>query len=251
MVHDSKQNALAGLGALPSTATQVPPRGAHTLVFTVQSAVQIPLPTPPGEVAERLSLDRMHVRPAQSPLVWQAAPKVVLPGGPASAAPPLPPAPDAPETPLPPVPLVVGPPPLVDELAPPAVAVLPVVDELIVGEAPPEPVVTLPVVDELIVGEAPPVPVVPLPVVVLEPVTPPEPKVPPVPIPPTSGPASDGEVNEMTRLLQPASSRARRHARRWSHEIMADSCNLEARRATVTIHTTALEASKAARINER
>jgi hypothetical protein len=123
---------------------------------------------------------------------------------------------------------VVGPPPLVDELAPPAVAVLPVVDA------------------------APPVPVVPLPVVVLEPAIPPEPTAPPMPIPTTSSaPASDIKVNEMTRVLQPASSMARRHARRSSPEIIADSCHREACRATATFHTLAREASKAARINER
>jgi hypothetical protein len=204
MVHDSKQSALVGL---MSMATQAPPRGAHALGSAVQSAVQIPLPTPPGELAERLSLDRMHVRPApQSSFALQAPPNVVLPGGP----PPLPPDPDAPEAPpWPPValavPLVVEPPSPVDELPPPPVAVLPVVDK-------------------------PPAPVGPLPVVVLEPVIALELVVPPMPGPTTSaGPASPCWVKAMTPVPQLASSRARRQTP--EREIILDSCNREASRA--------------------
>src|SRR6267154_1376151 len=113
-------------------ATHTPPKGAQAAWLAVQSRVQRPLPTPPRSTAEKLSVDRLQVRPLpQSASAPHAAPSLFAPTTP----PPLPPVPVAPPAPPEPtvVPLVVTPLPL------PAVPVAPVTSVPVVPVAVVEP----------------------------------------------------------------------------------------------------------------
>src|SRR5258706_15579256 len=60
----------------------MPPSGAHAVWLTVQSAVQMPLPTPPGLTADRSSLVLMQTRPEpHSVSALHAAPSLAGVGG--------------------------------------------------------------------------------------------------------------------------------------------------------------------------